>query len=238
VQQAYPTNSTPPYGYSRVMDVVTQPSGGPNITGINQIELRGYDQQTTNLTVSLVSSTAGAGAFSLLSSTLKFTPSGFFGAPRVDPATTSAYDRAFVRFSDGTNGSPYVEVRVISLLADQNPVGASDGLPDDWVAQYFGSASASVNPNADADGDGVSNLNEFRLGTNPTNAASVLRFTAVTASNLAWFATPYEVYEVQATTNFTNWSRVGNPVVPTTTNGTFTNIPSASRMFFRIERVP
>jgi len=238
VQQAYPTNNTPPYGYDRVLDVVTQPSGAPNLAGINQVQLRGYDLQTTNLTMSVVSSTAGAGTFSLQGSTLKFTPSGFFGAARVDPATTSAYDRAYVRFSDGTNGSPYVEIRVVSLLADQNPGGVSDGLPDDWVAQYFGSASASVNPNADADGDGVSNLNEFRLGTNPTNAASVLRFTASSAAGLNWLATPYEVYEVQGTTNFTNWFRVGNPVVPSTTNASFTNFPATNRMFFRIERVP
>lgn len=238
VQQAYPTNNTPPYGYSRVMDVVTQPSGAPNITGINQVELRGYDLQTTNLTLSIVSSTAGAGAFSLVGSTLKFTPAGFFGAPRADPASGSAYDRAFVRFSDGTNGSPYVEVRVLSLLADQNPGGASDGLPDDWVAQYFGSASATISPSADADSDGVSNLNEFRLGTNPLSTASVLRFTSGTTAGLNWLATPYEVYEVQGTTNFTNWFRVGNPVVPTTTNGSFTNFPATDRMFFRIERVP
>lgn len=239
VQQAYPTNNTPPYGYSRVMDIVTQPTGAPNIAGINQIELRGYDLQTTSLTASLVSSTSGAGAFSLLSSTLKFTPSGFFGAARTDPASGSAYDRAFVRFSDGTHGSPYVEVRVISLLADQNPGGASDGLPDDWVAQYFGSASASVNPSADADSDGISNLNEFRLGTNPTNAASVLRFSSSSATGLNWFATAYEVYEVEATTDFTNWFRAGNPVVPTTTNGSFTNFPaSTNRLFFRVQRVP
>lgn len=239
VQQAYPTNNTPPYGYDRVLDVVTQPSGAPNIAGINQVELRGYDLQTTNLTVSVVSSTAGAGAFSLQGSMLKFTPSGFFGAPRVDPATTSAYDRAFVRFSDGTNGSPYAEVRVVSLLDDQNPGGTSDGLPDDWVAQYFGSASTSVNPSADADGDGVSNLNEFRLGTNPTNAASVLRFTSSSATGLNWLATPYELYEVEATTDFTNWFRAGNPVVPTTTNGSFTNFPAATnRLFFRVLRVP
>ena len=238
VQQAYPTTNTPPYGYDRVLDVVTQPSGAPNLAGINQVEVRGYDLQTTNLTVTVVSSTANAGAFSLQGSTLKFTPSGFFGASRVDPATSSAYDRAFVRFSDGTNGSPYVEIRVVSLLADQNPGGVSDGLPDAWVAQYFGSAGASVNPAADADGDGVSNLNEFRLGTNPTNAASVLRFTATSAAGLNWLATPYEVYEVQGTTNFTNWVRVGNPVVPTTTNGSFTNFPAGNRMFFRVERVP
>ena len=160
------------------------------------------------------------------------------GTLPTDLATTSAYDRAFLRFSDGTNGSPYVEVRVVSLLADQNPGGSSDGLPDDWVALHFGSASASVNPNADADGDGVSNLNEFRLGTDPTNASSVLRFTSGTTAGLNWLATPYEVYEVQGTTNFTNWFRVGNPIVPTTTNGSFTNFPAVPRMFFRIERVP
>lgn len=239
VQQAYPMNNTPPWSYDRYMDIVTQPSGAPNITGINQIEVRGYDRQTTNLTITLVSSTTSAGAFSVQGTTLKFTPSGFFGAARFDPSTGSYYDNAFVRFSDGTNRSPYIEVRVVSLLADQNPGGTSDGLPDNWVAQYFGSASASINPNADADADGISNLNEFRLGTNPTNANSVLRFTAITASSLAWFATPYDLYEVQATTDFTNWFRAGNPVVPTTTNGSFTNFPSSTnRLFFRVLRVP
>ncbi|MBI3877009.1 MAG: matrixin family metalloprotease [Verrucomicrobia bacterium] len=239
VQQAYPTNNTPPWSYARFMDVVTQPSGAPNIAGINQVEIRGYDLQTTNLTLTLVNSSTSAGAFSLLGSTLKFTPSGFYGAARFDPSTGSYYDNAFLRLSDGTNGSPYIEVRVISLLADQNPGGASDGLPDAWVAQYFGNANASVNPNADADGDGISNLNEFRLGTDPTSAASVLRFTAVSASGLNWFATPYDLYEVQGTTDFTNWFRAGNPVAPTTTNGSFTNFPAfTNRLFFRVLRVP
>lgn len=239
VQQAYPTNNTPPWSYDRVMDIVTQLNGAPNLTGINQVEMRGYDLQSNNLTISLVSSTTSAGAFSLQGNTLRFTPSGFFGAPRVDLGSGSAYDRATIRFSDGTHGSPYIEVRVVSLLDDQNPGGASDGLPDDWVAQYFGSASFSINPNADADGDGVSNLNEFRLGTNPTNAASVLRFTSISPTNVSWLATPYELYEVEASTNLTNWFRAGNPVLPTTTNGSFTNFSaSTNRLFFRVLRVP
>lgn len=239
VQQAYPTNNTPPWSYDRVMDIVTQLNGAPNLTGINQVEMRGYDLQSNNLTISLVNSTTSAGAFSLQGNTLRFTPSGFFGAPRVDLGSGSAYDRATIRFSDGTHGSPYIEVRVVSLLDDQNPGGASDGLPDDWVAQYFGSASFSINPNADADGDGVSNLNEFRLGTNPTNAASVLRFTSISRTNVSWLATPYELYEVEASTNLTNWFRAGNPVLPTTTNGSFTNFSaSTNRLFFRVLRVP
>jgi len=51
----------------------------------------------------------------------------------------------------------------------------SDGLPDSWELQYFGSttgASAAAN----ADGDGLTNLQEYLLGTNPnianTNDAS------------------------------------------------------------------
>ncbi len=239
VQQAYPRSNTPPYGTDRVLDVVTQPSGAPNLVGINQVELRGYDLQTNALSLSLVSSTSTSGTFALQGSVLRFTPAGFFGGPRVDVTTSSAYDRAYLRFSDGTNSSPFVEVRVVSLFADQNPGGVADGLPDNWVAQFFGSASANVSPTADADGDGVSNLNEFRLGTDPTNAASVLRFTAITATGLNWLATPYEVYEVEATTDFTNWFRAGNPVLPTTTNGSFTNFPpSTNRLFFRVLRVP
>lgn len=239
VQQAYPTNNTPPWSYNRMMNIVTA-SPTPNITGINEVEIRGYDLQTNSLTLSVASSTAANGSFSLNGSTLRYTPSAAFSdSSRIDPATTLAFDRAFVRLSDGTNGSPYVEVRVLSLSLDS----FSDGMPNNWMTQFFGSSNPNAGPlrgpNDDNDGDGVSNLNEFRLGTDPTSASSVLRFTSITASGLTWFATPYELYEVQATTDFTNWFRTGNPVVPTTTNGSFTNFPaSTNRLFFRVLRVP
>ena len=47
-------------------------------------------------------------------------------------------------------------------------------------------------------------------------------------------------HALQATTDFTNWFRAGNPVVPTTTTGSFTNFPASStnRLFFRVLRVP
>lgn len=237
VQQAYPTNNTPPFGHDRVMDTVATASP-LNITGINQIELRGYDLQGTSLTVSTNDYSGGSGSFSLTGNILSFAPP-FASGPRVDPAVGSSYRSIYYRFSDGTNASPFCFVRVISLLPDQNPAGAIDGLPDSWVTQYFGSANASVNPSADNDGDGVSNLNEFRTGTSPVDAGSVLRFSSSSMTGLNWLATPYELYEVQATTDFTNWFRAGNPVVPTTTNGSFTNFPAATnRLFFRVLRVP
>ena len=214
VQQAYPTNNTPPYGYNRMLHVVTAGTA-PNITGINEVEVRGYDLQTNALTLSVTSSTAAGGAFSLNGNTLRYTPSGFFSdSSRVDPATTLAFDRAFLRLSDGTHGSPYIEVRVLSFSADT----FSDGVPDNWMTQFFGSANPAAGslrgPNDDFDGDGVSNRDEFRLGTDPTSTNSVLRFTSSSATQLNWLATAYEVYEVEATINFTNWFRAGNPVVP------------------------
>ena len=53
---------------------------------------------------------------------------------------------------------------------------AGDGISDLWRLRFFGSASAALSPaNGDADHDGVNNLHEFRAGTNPLNATSLLR---------------------------------------------------------------
>jgi alpha-tubulin suppressor-like RCC1 family protein len=40
-----------------------------------------------------------------------------------------------------------------------------NGLADDWEIAHFGAIGAD--PNADSDGDGLTNIQEFRLGTNP-----------------------------------------------------------------------
>ena len=53
----------------------------------------------------------------------------------------------------------------------------ANGLNDDWEVQYFG--QIGVDPDADGDGDGLSNLQEFLSGTDPTDAASAFRISAV-----------------------------------------------------------
>jgi subtilisin family serine protease len=58
----------------------------------------------------------------------------------------------------------------------------ANGLPDWWELQYFGHLTG-IDPNADPDHDGMNNLAEWIAGTNPTNAASVLRLTLVSATN-------------------------------------------------------
>ena len=64
VREVHPLN-TPPYSYPRVMDITTSPYGAPNVAGINQIQLRGYDLQSTNLTFLVTNATANAGSFSV-----------------------------------------------------------------------------------------------------------------------------------------------------------------------------
>jgi len=44
---------------------------------------------------------------------------------------------------------------------------ADDGMPDDWEIEYFGDTNQE--PEGDYDGDGLNNLEEYQLGTDPTN---------------------------------------------------------------------
>lgn len=56
--------------------------------------------------------------------------------------------------------SERVTARTIAMDTDGN------GLPDHWEDRYF---PDGVDPAADADGDGVTNIDEFRNGTDPTD---------------------------------------------------------------------
>ena len=102
-----------------------------------------------------------------------------------------------------------------------------DGIPDQWMQQYFGHATNQVNDLSwagdDADGDGMTNLQEYLAGANPTNQSSALA-QKVDLNNqqiLITFATSAgHTYEVQSTTNVTGapWQTLtnvaANPVPP------------------------
>jgi len=240
IQQAYPTNNTPPYSYNRYLDVTTA-SSAPNVAGINEVTFRGYDLQNNSLTFFLTNATSGAGTFSAVGQTVKFTP-GFFSAPRVDPGSGSYYDRVFVRYSDGVNASAYATLATVSLNVDSFPT-TRDGIPDDWMTAYFGSANPAAGANRgaqqDYDGDGLRNIDEYRAGMDPTSPSAAQRITLMSKTDIQFQAKAYELYELQATTNFTNWVRAANPVIPTTSTGSFSGFTNtAPYLFFRVEKVP
>lgn len=256
IRQCYPSN-TVPYTFHRVMDVTSAPATIPN-TGINEVEIRGYDLQTANLTLTTNSQSTGNGAFTLTGNKIKFTPSGYFAdSDRYDPDMSGgSYQyrgRIFGRFSDGTNASPYALIRVVSFRGEATLT--PDGLPDYWMVNYFGSATPSAGNLSrvtdDADGDGLTNLQEYRTGTNPKDASSRVRITGFTGDTLQFQAQGYEHYEILGTTNFVNWSviKAFSPTIAsinlrtnlpqTNILATVSNLPTTGpKMFYRVLKVP
>jgi Tol biopolymer transport system component len=121
-----------------------------------------------------------------------------------------------------------------------------DGIPDWWTMQYFGHPTGQAGDlsraDDDADGDGLTNAEEFRSGTIPTSASSLLalQITAVTAGNnvaLTWEAAPGKAYQVLATTNLINpvWEVLPGSIGVVNRQASFVTPVSGEERYFRVE---
>ena len=63
------------------------------------------------------------------------------------------------------DGATFVDFIKLRFYGHQD--ADSDEMPDDWENHFFGSTTLTNDKNADTDTDGVSNLTEFRNGTDP-----------------------------------------------------------------------
>jgi subtilisin family serine protease len=117
-----------------------------------------------------------------------------------------------------------------------------NGLPDWWELEYFGHLTGT-DPNADPDHDGMDNLAEWIAGTNPTNPASSLRLTLVSATNsdgavLNWSSVAGKTYWLERSTNLATGfnSIVATNIAATAPTNTFTDpaiLPGNTR-FYRV----
>jgi hypothetical protein len=129
---------------------------------------------------------------------------------------------------------------LLTMLADVD----GDGIWDSWETNYFGTANTTNNAaNAleDPDGDGMSNLDEYRAGTIPTDALSVLKIvlSATNANVLQFVAQTNLSYTVQSRSNLTaaTWlnltSIASSPLVRTVQLDTVT-APPGTEHYFRV----
>jgi len=244
--QSYPTNNTPPVSFNRVLIATTYPAGtaNPTSSGVNQVETFGFDLQSTGLVPTLISGSTINGSFSLNGSVLTYSLNGAFSD--ADSTSPSFFDRATLKLSDGTNESPRFDVLVMGFRRDTQPSGAVDGMPDSWMQQHFGSTVPSGNTvaTADFDGDGIFNIDEYRSGTNPTDATSKLTFLPPASQQqaISFLSQTNDLYLLEVSTNFTAWTNAAVPVIASGTNTMVTNFTNVEGdgpySFFRLRRIP
>ncbi|MGA9776773.1 MAG: S8 family serine peptidase [Verrucomicrobiia bacterium] len=115
-----------------------------------------------------------------------------------------------------------------------------NGLPDWWELLYFGHLTGT-DPNADPDHDGMNNLAEWIAGTNPTNAASVLRASVVSNSPsgvvVSWSSVAGKTYWLARSTNLlTGFSTISTNIAATAPTNTLTDtaILPVNTRFYRV----
>ena len=115
-----------------------------------------------------------------------------------------------------------------------------DGLDDDWEVAYFNDLSQGAA--GDFDQDGQSNRDEFRAGTDPSNASSVLSVMVVVSlpgndATLTWNSVTGRVYDVQYKDALEDgWLTLyANVVADSGTRSVVDNLqPRPSRRFYRV----
>lgn len=125
-------------------------------------------------------------------------------------------------------------------MADAN----GNGVADSWEQQYFGELVQGNPAGRDSDGDGVSDLGEFLAGTNPTNAASVLKLNLPQpqtggAMRLVWPTAPGRSYMVLGSTDLriwrplTEWTRASGSTLTVTLPTT-----NSAPLFLKLQAIP
>jgi len=117
-----------------------------------------------------------------------------------------------------------------------------DGMEDDWEMAYFGTLARDGT--GDFDGDKVSDLVEFRSGTDPLNNGSVFRVLTLTTPSVGtktvlWASVPGKTYRVQYTDGIGSQPWTDLAVPPVTAVGTTASqsddfAGAAARRFYRV----
>ncbi len=114
-------------------------------------------------------------------------------------------------------------------------------MTDSWEIQYFGTTTRYGND--DFDGDGLIDRAEYAADTNPTNAASFLRISAITLVSqgikIDWTGGIYATQYLQRNFSLvgTNpWLNIFTAPPPTTISGSYMDLFGTNALkFYRIK---
>lgn len=205
VIKGYPLN-TPPASAEHIVYAVTSSSTLSN-PEVNQVRLEGFDLQGDALALQILRRDEKNVTFTLNDQVLTIEPNGNFGDSSVTNLETEYFGRIEYVFSDGVNLSPIMEVRVLAFRQDTYPNSAPDGLPDSWVTNFFGAPDRAL-ASEDSDGDGMTNLEEFRHFTDPTDAQSRIALSGFENGVLSWSSEPFGAFLLESSPDLENWSTV------------------------------
>jgi len=152
--------------------------------------------------------------------------------------------RAITAMATDPNGNTSPLSGATTALLVSTP---GDGIPDAWRKLYFGGSGTTTNSQsasfADPDHDGLSNYQEYLAGTNPTNAASEFKLSALdpaTSTNVIRLnsanGTVYRILS-RDEVNSGTWSILADQVIGTGTNIFFYDPATSysSKRFYRAQ---
>ncbi|MEY4917839.1 MAG: hypothetical protein RL616_1752, partial [Verrucomicrobiota bacterium] len=147
-------------------------------------------------------------------------------------------DNACATGATDLDGNPRIVADTVDIGAYENPHPGLV-LPYFWAQQY-GLPTYGYD---DSDGDGLNNWQEWKAGTNPTNAASVLAMNSVTnvmsGATLTWQSVSGVTYYVQRSSDLTDetfFSSIQSNIVgqAVSTSYTDTTATNAGPYFYRV----
>jgi hypothetical protein len=154
------------------------------------------------------------------------------------PCINSGYN-AYVTTSTDLDGNPRIVGGTVDIGAYEYQTPASI-ISYAWLQQYGLPTDGSVDF-ADLDGDGMNNWQEWKAGTNPTNAASVLALYPPATTNssgitVTWQSVNGVTYYLQSSTNFPTFTSIQSNIVGQagTTSYTDTTATNGGPYFYRV----